>query len=73
MSIQRVNPLRDVTFRGRLSGEEDEHVPDRALDPVNSENRGDAMLAFVVGDHQRVQKVTVLRPGRDEFRRGLVE
>lgn len=31
------------------------------------------MLAFVVDEDQRVQEVAVVRPGPDEFRRGLVE
>ena len=73
VSVQRVNPCRDVTFRGRLSGEEDEHVPGRALSLVQGQDRGNAMLAFVVDDHQRIQEVAVVRPSPNEFRGGLVQ
>ena len=64
--------FRDVPLRRWLPNDGDEHVHDDALNFVNNKVRGDAMLAFVIGDQERVLKVTVLRPDRDECRGGTI-
>lgn len=62
-----------MIFRGWLPGEEDEHIPGRALGRVDRKDWGEAMLKFVIDDHHRVQEMAVLQPGRHEFGGGLVE